>query len=131
PRQVRSPRAVAMAAHDLLGADANALYPQLLDKRKQFVYVARFADPAKAALLAKRNLAGVGFYQEERRAYPQNSVASQVIGYAGVDNHGLEGLEIAYDRPLSGRPGKQTTVRDPFGRAIAGVSTAPEPEGED
>jgi cell division protein FtsI (penicillin-binding protein 3)/stage V sporulation protein D (sporulation-specific penicillin-binding protein) len=131
PRQVRSPRAVALAAHAILGVSANALYPQLLDKRKQFVYVRRFADPAKAELLAKRSVAGVGFYPEQRRTYPQGPVASQVIGYAGVDNKGLEGLELGYDPSLSGRPGRETIVRDPFGRAIDVLSATPEIEGHD
>jgi cell division protein FtsI (penicillin-binding protein 3) len=131
PRQVRNPRTVALAAHNILGADANALYPQLLDKRLQFVYVERFADPTKAALLAKRNLAGVGFYEEQRRTYPQGTVAPQVIGYAGVDNKGLEGLEVQYDKQLSGRTGTQTIVRDPFGRAIDVVRATPEIEGQD
>jgi cell division protein FtsI/penicillin-binding protein 2 len=131
PRQIRNARAVSVAAHATLGVDANALYPQLLDKRKQFVYVARFADPAKAAQLEKRDLAGLGFYPEERRTYPQGGVAAQVIGYAGTDNKGLEGLESLYDRQLSGRPGKQTIVRDPFGRAIEVVSSTPEAQGRD
>jgi cell division protein FtsI (penicillin-binding protein 3) len=131
PRQVRNARAVALAAHQLLGASANELYPQLLDKRSQFVYLKRFADPAQAELLAKRNLAGVGFYPEQRRSYPQGAVGSQVIGYAGVDNKGLEGLEYEYDRSLSGRPGKETIVRDPFGRAIDVLSATPEIEGQD
>ncbi|MBV8080899.1 MAG: penicillin-binding protein 2 [Actinobacteria bacterium] len=131
PRQVRNARAVALAAHDILGVSANALYPQLLDKRSQFVYVKRFADPARARLLQKRGLAGVGFYPEQRRTYPQGSVAPQVIGYAGVDNTGLEGLEYAYNRPLSGHAGKETIVRDPFGRAIDVLSSTPEVEGQD
>jgi cell division protein FtsI (penicillin-binding protein 3) len=131
PSQVRSPRDVALAAHEILGADANALYPQLLDKRRQFVTIERFADPAKAALLAKKGLAGVGFYQEERRSYPQHTVAPGVIGYAGVDNKGLEGLELQYDKQLSGRAGTQTVVRDPFGRAIDVISATPEIEGQD
>jgi cell division protein FtsI/penicillin-binding protein 2 len=131
PRQVRNARAVALAAHETLGVNANVLYPQLLDKRKQFVYVARFADPARAAQLEKRDLAGLGFYPEEKRTYPQQTVASQVIGYAGTDNTGLEGLEAEYNRQLSGQPGKQTLVRDPFGRAIEVVSSTPELQGRD
>src|SRR5947209_12456662 len=45
PRQVTSPRAVAVAAHTLLGVDANQLYAHLLDHRTRFLYVQRFADP--------------------------------------------------------------------------------------
>jgi cell division protein FtsI (penicillin-binding protein 3) len=131
PRQVRNPRAVAVTAGRLLGVDANELYPQLLDRRKGFVYVQRFADPAQAAKLAKRGYAGLGFYPEERRTYPQRTVASQIVGYAGVDNRGLTGIEVRQDHVLAGKPGKQTIIRDPFGRAIDVLSSTAEREGRD
>ncbi len=131
PHQVRNPRLVALDAHDIVGANANILYQQLIAKRSHFVYVERFADPAKALLLEKKGLAGLGFYPEEKRVYPQHTVGSQVIGYAGVDNTGLEGLEITYNKQLAGRAGKQTVVRDPFGRAINVVSTTPAVQGKD
>lgn len=131
PRQLTKPRRIAIAAQKLLGADANALYPQLLDKRRRFVYVARFADPKDAAAFVKMGFAGVNSYPEERRAYPQGTVAAQVVGFAGTDNKGLAGLEVEYDKRLSGRPGKQTVVRDPFGRAIDVISATPERQGSD
>ena len=65
------------------------------------------------------------------RAYPQGSVAAQVVGYAGTDNKGLGGLEVEYDRQLTGKPGKQTIVRDPFGQAIDVVSADARAEGAD
>jgi cell division protein FtsI/penicillin-binding protein 2 len=131
PQQIENPRAVALAASQVLGIDGNALYPQLLDKNKRFVYVQRFADPEQAAKLEQKGLAGLGFYPEERRTYPQGRVGAQVIGYAGVDNKGLTGLELQYDKKLSGRPGSRTIIRDPFGRAINVISSLPEQEGAD
>jgi cell division protein FtsI/penicillin-binding protein 2 len=131
PRQLTEPRRIAVAAHNLLGADANQLYPQLIDKRRSFVYVARFASPKDAAAFIKKGFVGVNSYPEEKRAYPQGTVASQVVGFAGTDNKGLAGLEVEYDKNLSGRPGKQTVVRDPFGRAINVISSTPEKEGSD
>ncbi|MGH3003090.1 MAG: peptidoglycan D,D-transpeptidase FtsI family protein [Gaiellaceae bacterium] len=129
PRQVRRPRALAVAAHRILGVDADKLYQQLLNRKSSFLYVQRFADPKAAAALLDKNFAGVLSYPEERRTYPQNSVASQVIGYAGTDNKGLTGLEMEYDKRLSGKPGKQTVVRDPFGQAIDIISATPERQG--
>jgi cell division protein FtsI (penicillin-binding protein 3)/stage V sporulation protein D (sporulation-specific penicillin-binding protein) len=131
PRQLTEPRRIAVAAQSLLGAKANDLYPQLIDKHRSFVYVARFADPKAAAVFIKKGFAGVNSYPEERRTYPQGPVAAQVVGFAGTDNKGLAGLEVQYDKQLSGRPGKQTVVRDPFGRAIDVVSSTPEIEGSD
>ena len=78
----------------------------------------RKADPERAAALEKQGLAGIDFYPEERRTYPQHTVASQVLGYAGVDNTGIAGLELGLDRDLVGTPGKETVVRDPLGRTI-------------
>ena len=54
-----------------------------------------------------------------------------MIGFAGTDNKGLGGLEVEYDKKLAGRTGKQTIVRDPFGRAIDVVSATPERQGRD
>jgi cell division protein FtsI (penicillin-binding protein 3) len=131
PRQVRNPQRVAVVAGRALNVDPNRIYPQLLDKKRSFVYVERKADPERAAALQRRGLAGLDFYPEERRIYPQHTVASQVLGYAGVDNKGLAGLELGLERDLAGRPGKETVVRDPFGRTIDVVSATPEQPGRD
>ena len=131
PREVKDPRRVALAAAEALGVDAEKLYPTLADRSNHFVYVKRKADPAKAAELEKLNLPGLGFYAEELRYYPQRSVAAHVLGYAGLDNKGLEGLERSLDRSLVGKPGSQTTIRDPAGRVIDVIATKPERAGED
>jgi cell division protein FtsI/penicillin-binding protein 2 len=131
PRQVTSPRQVALAAAKTLGVDADALYPQLLDKSKGFVYVMRKADAERAKALEKRNLAGVGFLREERRVYPQGAVAAHVLGYAGTDNRGLAGLELQLERVLGGRDGSETFVKDPFGRVLNVVRSKPERPGRD
>jgi cell division protein FtsI (penicillin-binding protein 3) len=130
PRQVTNAPAIAVAAHKLFGVDPNTLYPQLMDKKRQFVYVQRFADPKAAAIFLKRGFTGIGSYPEEKRIYPQGSVAAQVIGYAGTDNQGLGGLEVEYNKTLAGRPGKQTVVRDPFGRAIDVIGGTSEHDGQ-
>ena len=131
PRLVKEPRKVALAAAKALGVDAEELYPLLADRSRHFVYVKRKADPAQAAALEKQKLAGLGFYAEELRWYPQRSVAAHVLGFAGVDNKGLEGLERSLDRSLAGRPGSQTTITDPAGRVIDVLSAKPERPGED
>ncbi len=131
PHQIRNARAVALAAGKTLGLSPNALYPLLTQRSRSFVYVERKADPVKAAALEKRNLTGLGFYPEERRTYPQGGVAPQVLGYAGVDNRGLAGLELGLDGVLTGRPGAETIVKDPFGRAIDVISSTPARQGRD
>jgi cell division protein FtsI (penicillin-binding protein 3) len=131
PRQITQPQVVAVAAGRALHLDPNEVYRRITDRSKGFVYIARQADPELAAKLERRKLDGVGFYREERRTYPQGPVGASLLGYAGVDNRGLSGLELELDRKLAGRPGRQTVVKDPFGRAIDIVSTTPERDGKD
>jgi cell division protein FtsI/penicillin-binding protein 2 len=131
PRQVTDPRGEAIIAAGLLHLDANTLAVSLADKTLGFVYVLRKADPAKAALLERKHLPGFGFYPEERRFYPQGTLASQVLGYAGVDNHGLAGLELSLDRTLAGRPGIERIVKDANGQAIDTIQSQSERDGTD
>jgi cell division protein FtsI/penicillin-binding protein 2 len=131
PLQIHNPRALATAAARDLGLDPEQLYPLVADRSHGFVYVQRKADPAAAAKLAKRGLAGLGFYPEERRLYPQHTIASQVLGYAGVDDRGLAGLELGLDRPLAGRAGSETIVKDPLGHAIDTISSSAARDGQD
>ena len=131
PRTVREPRRVAAAAAATLGVDAEKLLPALVERKRRFVYVQRKATADAAAALERRALTGVGFYAEEQRRYPQRAVAAQVLGFAGLDNVGLSGLELALDRILAGKAGTKTIVKDPFGRAIETVSAVEERPGRD
>jgi cell division protein FtsI (penicillin-binding protein 3) len=130
PRQVDRPRDLTLAAGKALGVEPGIVYPQLVDRSRGFVYVARKTDPLRAEELEKLGFAGLGFYPEELRTYPQGAVAAQVLGFAGLDNKGLEGLERSLEKVLAGRPGSQTIVKDPFGRALDVVSTKPETPGK-
>jgi cell division protein FtsI (penicillin-binding protein 3)/stage V sporulation protein D (sporulation-specific penicillin-binding protein) len=130
PRQIDRPRDLTLAAAKQLGLDPAELYPTLVDRSKGFVYVERKADPRKAKNLEALQFAGLGFYPEELRYYPQGPVAAQVLGYAGLDNVGLEGLERSLEGSLAGKPGSQTIVKDPFGRALDVVETKRETPGK-
>ena len=129
PRAIVDPQQASVVAGHVLRIDPEKLYPWLSDRSKGFVYVQRKADPAKAEALRKRNIPGLFFYPEEMRAYPQGPVAAHVLGFAGTDNHGLDGLERSLDKTLSGRSGYETIVKDPFGRAIDVVTSRAERAG--
>ena len=131
PRRVRSTWRTALAAARLLDADPEELNAALADRSRRFVYVARQADREAAAALRRQHLPGLGFYSEERRAYPQGAVGAHVIGYAGLDNLGLAGVERQLDAVLRGRPGSQTLVRDPTGRAVDVVRVVQPRQGRD
>ena len=131
PRQVTDPRREAAVIARTLRLDLATVYQSLTDRTRGFVYVARKADPALVAKLRRKGLPGINSYGEERRFYPQFSLASQVLGYAGVDNRGLAGLELSLDKDLAGRPGKETVVKDASGQPIDTVVSQTERDGRD
>ena len=131
PRRVTDPRSEAEVVAKTLRLAQDQVYTALTDRTRGFVYVARKADPALAAKLARKGLPGLGFYPEEQRFYPQFNLASQVLGYAGVDNHGLAGLELSLDPQLAGRPGRERIVKDASGQAIDTITSRAERDGED
>ena len=131
PRQIESPRTVALAVGRALGEDPVEILDLLSDRSRGFVYLARKADARKAEALRKRNIVGLGFIPEERRTYPLRHLASEIVGYAGVDNKGLAGLELGLDRIIGGRDGAKTIVRDPFGHALSTVESKEARDGRD
>src|SRR6266508_1288502 len=131
PRQVRDPEALAAVVGHALRVDPAEMQQLLSDRSRGFVYLVRKADPTRAAVLKRMGIVGLGFIPEEKRVYPLNHVAAQVVGYAGTDNHGLAGVELGLERKLSGKPGSETVVRDPSGRAISVLESTAGHEGQD
>jgi cell division protein FtsI/penicillin-binding protein 2 len=131
PYAVTHPRTEAVTAAHILGLKRGAVLKALSTRGTHFAYVERKAPADKATLLAKRNLPGFHFYGEERRVYPQDSVAAQVLGYAGVDNNGLAGLELELNSQLTGVPGRETILRDPFGHTLDVQNVQPAKPGKD
>jgi cell division protein FtsI/penicillin-binding protein 2 len=131
PRQIRDPEKATAVISRALKLDPEDVLPLLANRSRGFVYIARKADPERAAILKRAGIVGLGFAPEELRVYPLNHVAAQVVGYAGTDNHGLAGLELGLERELSGKPGSETVVRDPSGRPIDVLNSTAAREGED
>ena len=77
-----------------------------VNKNSGFEYIKRRITDEQAQILRERNYTGVGFATEYRRSYPKGTLACHVLGFAGLDNQGLSGLELYYDKELTGTPGK-------------------------
>jgi cell division protein FtsI/penicillin-binding protein 2 len=131
PLQIRDATKVAPVVARVLRLAPKQVYEKLSDRAHGFVYIERKADAGRAERLQRLHIPGIGFYPEERRFYPQHAIAAQVLGYAGVDNHGLSGLELALDKPLAGRPGRETLVRDPLGHVLDSIVSRPARNGSD
>ena len=111
----RAASALCAALTDCAPKEQDALAGRLRQKRA-FVYVRRRVTPPQARRIAELNLEGIGFIKEDRRFYPKKQLAAQLLGFVGVDNKGLAGIEAAYDSQISGALGKllyQTDARGP------------------
>ena len=76
-----------------------------LGQRRAFAFVRRQVAPDQARRVAALNLDGIGFVKESKRFYPNKELAAHLLGYVGVDNTGLNGLEYTYDSKIRGKPG--------------------------
>ncbi len=119
PNQVRDKEAVAKALAETIGGDIED-YRKKLAKDSGFEYVARKVEMNQAKALEDLGLQGVGFLDDYRRLYPSGELACQVLGFVGVDDKGLAGIEAQYDDQLAGVPGVILGERDPQGGPIPG-----------
>ena len=83
-----------------------------LYRKKSFVWLARKITPEQSQAIKRLNIKGLGFLKENKRSYPNSYIASHIIGFAGLDNVGLEGTEVYYDKYLKGETGWAVFLRD-------------------
>ncbi len=96
-----------------------------LRRRPAFVYVRRKVSPEEARRVAALGLNGVGFLTEDRRYYPNRELAAHVIGYVGIDNQGLSGVESTYDSEIAGNAGQTLIHTDARRRAFSRIDRPP------
>ncbi len=113
PQAVIDPKATAKILADLKGLeiDRNGL-ERKLSGIGEFTWIARQVPDDIAAAIRKLELPGIYELQENRRAYPKDHLASTILGFVGVDGHGLAGAEHGFEQYLGGRPGRVTVLRD-------------------
>lgn len=107
----------------LLGMSPAELERKLADASRDFVYLKRQVAPDTAEAIERLGLRGVYEQQEFRRYYPAGEVAAHVIGFTGVDDTGQEGVELAYQDVLAGRPGSRRVIKDRLGRVVEDVES--------
>jgi cell division protein FtsI (penicillin-binding protein 3) len=98
-----------------------------LNEGRNFAWVARRVTPEVSLRLRALNMKGIYFQKEFQRFYPDNQIAAQVLGYVGLDDNGLGGLEGKFDSKLHGVPGRMFTAMDARRRVLGSVAHEPEP----
>jgi cell division protein FtsI (penicillin-binding protein 3) len=118
PRHVQNKSQVARDLAKALGTGEQAML-ELLKSERPFVWLERKAPPDRVAKVKALGIDGVGFTTEARRYYPGKEIAGHVLGFAGEDNQGLEGLEKKYDSFLKGPDLDLVQMRDALGRPFS------------
>ncbi|KQV20743.1 cell division protein [Pseudomonas sp. Root329] len=105
-----------------LGQDPKALAERLeAQANKEFIYLVRGLTPEQGQSVLDLKVPGVYGIEEFRRFYPAGEVTAHMVGFTDIDDHGREGVELAYDEWLAGVPGKRQVIKDRRGRLIKDV----------
>jgi cell division protein FtsI (penicillin-binding protein 3) len=106
--------------------EISALISHYRKKKKEFAYLKRNVMPEIAYQIKSLRVPGLYLQQEYHRYYPEGEVAAHLVGFTDIDDHGQEGLELAYNKWLQGEPGKKWVIKDRLGRVIADIKTVQE-----
>jgi cell division protein FtsI (penicillin-binding protein 3) len=128
PTEIDRPSEVAdklcVALGDCGPRDRQAIADRLA-QRKAFAYVRRQVAPDQARRVAELNLDGIGFAKESKRFYPNKELAAHLLGWVGVDNTGLSGIEYTYDPQIRGKAGTLLVHTDARRHAFARAERPP------
>jgi cell division protein FtsI (penicillin-binding protein 3) len=102
PKEILDPAAAAAALAPVLGGTDVATLTARLSQPGRFVWLKRHVTDAEQRAIVRLGLPGIGFRTEPHRVYPQRALASHVVGFVGVENQGLAGIERSFDQRLRG-----------------------------
>jgi len=122
PSRVTDPEMAAAELAIILQVPKEKLLEKLTSK-SGFQYIVRKIDPDIAERVKAAGIPGIGLIDESTRCYPAQTLAAQLIGYVGMDNTGLAGLEYNFNELLAGTKGEQDVENDAAGNPIPGVGT--------
>ncbi|MFG5775727.1 peptidoglycan D,D-transpeptidase FtsI family protein [Comamonas sp. J-3] len=105
---------------------------KLADEDKSFVWVKRQLDWDIGQKIKALDVKGIYLRKEYKRQYPEGESAAHVVGFTNVEDHGQEGMELAFDKELAGKAGSRRVIKDRLGRVVEGVGVeTPPQEGQD
>lgn len=105
----------------LLEMSEEDLVRKLQDEDKSFVWIKRQVDESTAKQIDALGIKGIHQRSEYRRQYPEGEFAAHVVGFTDVEGKGIDGIEKAFDRELSGRAGSRRVIKDRLGRVVESV----------
>ncbi|OQA13674.1 MAG: Stage V sporulation protein D [bacterium ADurb.Bin363] len=120
PRLIDSPEKVAKQLSPVLSISEKELLEKMTFRGVEFIWIDRKVSDEIASKVKKLNIEGIYLLKEEtgKRFYPNHNLACHIIGYTGIDDQGLDGIEAIYENYLTGKAGLLKAECDNFGRAI-------------
>jgi cell division protein FtsI (penicillin-binding protein 3) len=116
----------------LLGIKPVELRKKLSDEDKTFVWVKRQVDESVAKEVDALGVKGIYLRKDYKRQYPEGEAAAHIVGFTNVEDVGQEGVELTFNKKLSGTPGSRRVIKDRLGRVIEDVRDAiPPVDGPD
>lgn len=119
PALVEDRQSAANKLSEVLEEDPDVILKKL-NNDKRFAWLARRIDARAANDIKRLSIKGIGFIKEPKRVYPNDTLASHVLGFVGLDDEGLEGIELLYDDYLTGTVGWIYSIRDAKKREVHG-----------
>jgi len=124
PQEVLSAEEKIPALAAALKMDVSALKQLLQDRvNREFVYLKRHITPDQARIIRSVAAPGINLQNEYKRYYPAAEVTAHVVGFTNIDDHGQEGLELAYDDWLRGDSGSKRVLKDRLGRTVQDIES--------
>jgi len=117
PVQIKDAQSTAKELANILNMSEEKIY-KLITQKELMVKVARKISEEQAKEIQALNLPGIAITEESKRYYPESSFASHVLGFVGIDNQGLTGIEATYDTLLKGESGAISFAADASGRKM-------------
>ncbi len=117
PSLIREPQKTAETLSPVLKEDVPFLY-RVLTRPSCFEWLGRKLDLKTAQKIKSLNLSGVFLLEESKRFYPLQTIAPHLLGFTGIDNQGLTGIEKSYDDQLKGTTGRIIVEQDAIGQDV-------------
>jgi cell division protein FtsI (penicillin-binding protein 3) len=97
-------------------------------KGREFIYLDRLIPPPLGEQIKALDIHGVFLQREYKRFYPEGEVTAHVVGLTNIDDEGQEGLELAFNKWLTGVPGEKEVLKDRLGHVIDDVALLKKPQ---
>ena len=117
PDNIINPKKTAAELAEILDISYNKIYSRITSDAAA-IFLQRKVSEKTYQEIENKKLKGITFTEESKRYYPEGKLASHIIGFTGIDNNGLNGLELSYNNYLSGKAGKMIVEKDAEGRTI-------------